>query len=67
MDGVETYSEWITRIMSEFPHKRGTQRYGQYLYNNMPDRFLQLVPRGVDPFYDDNNCEMFLNWLERHW
>ncbi len=63
----ETYSEWLLRISAEWPHKRGTQRYGQYLYNNMPDRFLGVVPRGIDPFHDDDNIVNFLNWIERHW
>lgn len=64
---METYNEWITRIMAEYPHKKGTQRYGQYLYNNLPDRFIGVVPHAIDPFYDNGNIANFLNWLSRHW
>ena len=64
----ETYSEWLVRISYSWPLAQSQGiRYGQYLYNSMPDRFLGVVPRGIDPFYDDENIVNFLNWIERHW
>ena len=64
---TETYEQWITRIMGEYPHTKGTQRYGQFLYNNLPDRFMGVVPFAIDPFYKDDHVEDFLNWVRRHW
>lgn len=69
-----TFDAWLVEVMRQWKDVKGLQRYGQYLYNCMPNRFLGKVPHTFDPFYierrdphHDETIANFLNWLERHW
>lgn len=66
---AETYQEWFTKVSKQWALTPAGQyeRYGQFLYNRMPDRFMGQVPHAIDPFYRDDNVVNFLNWLERRW
>lgn len=64
---AETYDDWIATVSNLWLHRRTSERWGQFLWNRMPNRFCNRVPRGFDPFYDDKNVENFLLWLKEHW
>lgn len=67
---ADNYDHWFIQVSREWirqnPATR-TERYGQFLYNRMPDRFLNKIPRALDPYHDNKNVGMFLYWLESHW
>lgn len=67
---VETYEHWYERVNNERRNNNResrNQRHGQWLYNNMPNRFVGRVPHAIDPFYNDENIAEFLNWLRKSW
>lgn len=67
---VETFEHWLERIRNLRRNNlrdSRNQREGQWLYNNMPNRFVGRVPKDIDPFNDDEKIEFFLEWLKKSW
>lgn len=65
-----TFAEWkmlADRLWVEKAKATGHLRYGQFLWNVLPLRFLDRVPRSYDPYNNEDNLERFLVWLEHRW
>ena len=65
---AETFQEWLLRVGNE---RRDpiykTMRHGQYLWVRLPNRFIGSIPTAYDPFYNDDNIDVFLDYIEHRW
>ena len=63
-----TFDEWFQEVHASYDWETSrTQRYGQYLYNSLPNRWVGNIPAAYDPFYNDDNVDIFLVYIKNRW
>jgi hypothetical protein len=65
-----TFNLWYLAAYRSWAEDNRGQRQGQYLVNDffsLDPSQAQLIPRDVDPFYDDKRIPLFLAWLAEIW
>lgn len=70
MDNSERIKHFLNECDMLYKTSDGTIREGHLMYNNALQRFPKIEFNKIthtilDPFYDDNNIEMFIEFLKK--
>lgn len=67
-EGVE---DFFRRARERFSDRDRRERIGQAMYNQLvverPDLARAVCAGPLDPFYDNRNCEAFMEWVRENW
>lgn len=76
-----TYEQWLADVMKRIERERGSQRFGQFLFNQLahvrPDLSSRITGSTADPFFvldkergetaGKKRIKAFFDFLEANW
>lgn len=66
-----TFSDFQALATSEYQHHKDTQRFGQFVFNELnlirPDIASELMDTGIDPFYKTHISHDVWLFIQARW